>query len=324
VSTNGLVYNIGKATDNNDATPVMLQDFRIYPYVLSAAQITSLQSGSTTIPQSLMPISEPYQLERWRDSSTYNDGTKFIYYNTGYVGIGRVPTVALHVNAATSSVTSNMRYFSCNLPMTFTNNSNLTNICAQFDTSIWCKSVIAAASDSRIKKNISDIDDNTALDMIMAIQPKTYNYIDPNKGVAHVYGFLAQQIKEVIPQAVQIRKDVIPNIFAVAYAYGNRLTFKNTNVSDYGRYINSKLCIVYMSGEYDNVVITGIDDNAIIIDKNMTDDTKVFVYGTEVDDFHVLDKSYIFTLNVCATQLLARQIDELEKEVTEIENMLNV
>ena len=30
-------------------------------------------------------------------------------------------------------------------------------------------------------------------------------------------------------------------------------------------------------------------------------DNEIFVYGTEIDDFHTLSKEYIFTLNVCAT-----------------------
>ena len=38
-------------------------------------------------------------------------------------------------------------------------------------------------------------------------------------------------------------------------------------------------------------------------------DNKIFVYGTQVDDFHTLDKTYIFTLNVCATQELHRRIE---------------
>ena len=36
---------------------------------------------------------------------------------------------------------------------------------------------------------------------------------------------------------------------------------------------------------------------------------KIFVYGTDVEDFHMLDKSCIFTLNVCATQELHRRIE---------------
>ena len=37
-------------------------------------------------------------------------------------------------------------------------------------------------------------------------------------------------------------------------------------------------------------------------------DNKIFVYGTEVD-FNTLDKAYIFTINVCATQELHRRME---------------
>jgi hypothetical protein len=71
-------------------------------------------------------------------------------------------------------------------------------------------------SDSRIKKDIEDINDDTALNKLLLIQPKTYNYIEEerNKGFGKVYGFIAQQIKEVIPEAVTIiKKEAIPNIY---------------------------------------------------------------------------------------------------------------
>ena len=40
--------------------------------------------------------------------------------------------------------------------------------------------------------------------------------------------------------------------------------------------------------------------------------SNVFVYGTEVEDLTTIDKSYLYTLNVCATQVLSRKIDTLE------------
>ena len=36
---------------------------------------------------------------------------------------------------------------------------------------------------------------------------------------------------------------------------------------------------------------------------------KIFIHGTEIDDFHTLSKEYIFTLNVCATQELHRRME---------------
>jgi len=48
-------------------------------------------------------------------------------------------------------------------------------------------------------------------------------------------------------------------------------------------------------------------------------DNKIFIHGTEIDDFHTLDKSYIFTLNVCATQELHRRIISQEARIKELE-----
>jgi hypothetical protein len=48
------------------------------------------------------------------------------------------------------------------------------------------------------------------------------------------------------------------------------------------------------------------------------------VYGAEIDDFHILDKSYIFTLNVCATQLMSSDIDEITKQVEELEDLYGI
>ena len=54
-------------------------------------------------------------------------------------------------------------------------------------------------------------------------------------------------------------------------------------------------------------------------------------YGIEVDDFKTLDKTYIFTLNVCATQELYRiilqqqeTINSLRNEMNQIKSVLNI
>jgi len=73
-----------------------------------------------------------------------------------------------------------------------------------------------ALSDTRIKTNIIDIDDNKALSILRKIQPKTYEYVDKfTKGNDSVIGFIAQEIKEIIPKAVTIIKDYIPNFYTV-------------------------------------------------------------------------------------------------------------
>jgi len=59
-------------------------------------------------------------------------------------------------------------------------------------------------SDERIKKDIEDIDDEDSLNKILLVQCKKYKYIDESKGTGFITGFIAQQIKEIIPEAVHI------------------------------------------------------------------------------------------------------------------------
>jgi len=66
-------------------------------------------------------------------------------------------------------------------------------------------------SDTRIKKDIVDIDDTEALEKILLVQPKKYKYIDETKGTHEVIGFIAQQIKEIIPHAVNLGEGTLPN-----------------------------------------------------------------------------------------------------------------
>jgi hypothetical protein len=54
-------------------------------------------------------------------------------------------------------------------------------------------------SDRRIKRDIVEINDDDALNKILLVQPISYYYRDEtrNRGNGKVYGFIAQQIKEV-------------------------------------------------------------------------------------------------------------------------------
>ena len=271
-------------------------------------------------------VTEKYQLERWIDCANYNSANpKFIYYNEGRVGICRTnPTTNLHVGTLAGSPASSGTsltgfYFGDSASATLSLGTALT-LSARFDSSILVTGSVVASSDARIKKNIIDIEDDSALQKILAIQPKTYNYIDPFKGTAKVYGFSAQQIRTVIPEAVPLVKGIIPNIFCTADCFLNVITFDH-DISIYNfQPSTSRVSIIDMKGMQDtyNVLTTNLQTQSISIHKNI-EGNKVFVYGTEVDDFHALDKSYIFTLNVCATQKISEKVDNLTNRIAYIE-----
>jgi hypothetical protein len=152
--------------------------------------------------------------------------------------------------------------------------------------------------------NIKDIDDNEALNLILAIEPKTYEYIDKEtRGFDTVYGFIAQQVKEVIPRAIQIVSDFLPNIYKICDCEGDIIY---CSIPD-NVFINTEIKLIYNKKETICKILE-IGEDYIKIDKELELD-KVFVYGYKVDNFHRMSKDYIYTLNVCATQILSRKID---------------
>ena len=48
------------------------------------------------------------------------------------------------------------------------------------------------------------------------------------------------------------------------------------------------------------------------------------IYGSKVDDFHTLNKDYIFTLNVCATQELYKLIQQQNIIIQDLQNRINI
>ena len=180
-------------------------------------------------------------------------------------------------------------------------------ISAAFDNSLYVGGLIMNSSDIRIKKEIKDIDDDGALQQILLIQPKTYKYIDEiTRGSSVVYGFIAQQIKEVIPEAVSIIHEIIPNIYKQG-TYNNNIITLDIDVSNELN-INDKIKVYNDKDKIKIVNVVNINSNEIEIDDTI-DSSDVFVYGKEINDFHSLTKEYIFTLNVCATQELYKLIE---------------
>jgi hypothetical protein len=184
-----------------------------------------------------------------------------------------------------------------------------------------------AWSDKRYKKDIEDINDDSALQMILAITPKTYRYIDETKGTDIVYGFIAQQIKEVIPEAVEILYNMMPNIYKLCRCEGNKKIYvvlpkdalgSEIEIRDIGKYKISKVEDEYIE------VVKYLDDKVIPDGDN-------FVYGYAINDFHMIKKEYIFTLNVCATQELHKRIENqniviksLEDRIKELETKMTM
>jgi len=260
-----------------------------------------------------------YQLLRWYDSPLYYTSVdKYIVYKEGHVGIGTTPIANLHVGNNTANTLGPIVYFNKSTSLTSTS-TVFNDVCAIFDSSIVVNGSIVAASDQRIKKNIIDLNDDSALQKIMAISPKTYEYIDKSKGSSNIYGFIAQQINEIIPEAVSLQKEYIPNIYQYVLCHSNVIHLNNITISNILN-IDTKLKIIddTENVHYCKVISRDLEYNNLVIDKIFN--STIFLYGTEVDDFHILDKQYIYTLNVCATQKLTEKLNEAKDRLITLQN----
>jgi hypothetical protein len=161
------------------------------------------------------------------------------------------------------------------------------------------------------------------LEQILKIEPKTYNYIDKARGERSVYGFIAQQIGEVIPNAISVQTECIPNIFKEARVQDKCMLVFVESVAD--RVYVGCFIDIMIGSERVRCEVLQVSDIIVRVNREFEEE-KVFVYGTVVDDFHTLDKSYVYTLNVCATQDLYRQMQankaKLEEQNRRIERLM--
>jgi hypothetical protein len=202
----------------------------------------------------------------------------------------------------------------------FFRNSTDTNI-GYFQNNLFYGYLINL-SDRRIKWDIQEINDETTLNMILQIQPTTYYYRDEtrNEGNGKVYGFITQQIKEVIPDAVSTTQEIIVNIYKTCLIYNKSEIYHNIpqDVT-----IDTEVQILdrEWSDKGKRYKIKEIYDDYFVIDEDIEGDD-CFVFGYNMNYLHGLDKNYIYTLNVCATHELHRRLEAQDKRIKELETKL--
>ena len=199
--------------------------------------------------------------------------------------------------------------------------------------SIYADNRIAATefnaySDSRIKKNVVDINDSSALDKIRLLEPKIYNYIDEKqKGTSNVYGFIAQEVANVLPYAVTVSTGDIPNILTNSNVSvtsdSNVLELRlDTTVESLTLSNTSNINITTDKDQYLTVpVLTFSGSNVITIQNSDTfsNVTGAYIHGEQVNNFNHLNKDAIWAVSTAALQEVDRQ---LQAEKTKVADLL--
>jgi hypothetical protein len=183
-------------------------------------------------------------------------------------------------------------------------------------------------SDSRIKKNVVDINDSSALDKISLLKPKIYNYIDEKqRGTSNVYGFIAQEVANVLPYAVTVGTGDIPNILTNSNVSvtsdSNVLELRlDTTVEGLTLSNTSNINITTDKNKYLTVpVLTFSGSNVITIQNNQyfNNVTGAYIHGEQVSNFHHLNKDAIWAVSTAALQEVDRQ---LQAEKTKVADLL--
>ena len=74
---------------------------------------------------------------------------------------------------------------------------------------------VIVGSDKRMKQNITEITDGTSsLQLLRKIKCSTFEYVDKIRHSRYkVHGFIAQDIKDIVPESVQLVPDYLPNFY---------------------------------------------------------------------------------------------------------------
>ncbi len=204
----------------------------------------------------------------------------------------------------------------------------------QTTTTAWDYSIVASSyikaeglhvfSDRRIKTNIQPNSCKTDLDLVNKMEVVNYQYIDKvEKGNITKKGFIAQQIEEVLPDAVGKSKAFIPDIYkkasrVVADSTTNTLTISTPVAHNLKE--GNLLRFITLGGTHEEEVLSVLSDSTFIVSLVEGDCSQVFVYGKKIDDFRAIDYDQVFSAGIGAIQELSRQNDELKQTIENLQN----
>jgi hypothetical protein len=160
-----------------------------------------------------------------------------------------------------------------------------------------------ATSDTRVKTNIEVLNNKTSLEIIRELKPSKYDFIDasPNQ-----LGFIAQEVKQIplLKSSVHEGTAFIPNIYrSVLCDKGWFALDMHLSMTDKIRYKKDDT--------YHITTLMDSKDSMYKIKEPITGE--LFLYGTEVHDFHSIQKDMVFTIAVSAIQRLDEIVTQQQK-----------
>ncbi len=178
-----------------------------------------------------------------------------------------------------------------------------------------------AISDKRIKKDITPADNLADQEILRRLRVCDYRHIDEVRtGSALKKGFIAQEVREVFPEAVISSRGFVPDIYDGPENYkvqAGQLLISMTG--EHGLAAGDMVRLMLPEGQRDLQVATVLDGRSFLVSGWEGGRPEwVFVFGKQVEDFLQVDYDRIHTLNVSATKELIRQVEGAQSDTESV------
>ena len=220
------------------------------------------------------------------------------------------PIAPLHIQQAITSSVSSGNYFNYNTGISAYSTQNV-NISAFFANPICVgnNGAVYCASDSRFK-NIVDKDIN--LEIIDKLEPIIYKNKDP-RNPGEKLGFIAQKVKQELPDSINLIKSFISNICAMAKIKNQNLLLPNH--SQYDIKIDDLIKCYILENDVEKEIILKVldvvDQHNILVNYSF-EEQNIYILGTEINDYHHMDYRDTFVLAFAGVKELRQRVLELE------------
>jgi hypothetical protein len=195
-----------------------------------------------------------------------------------------------------------------------------------FQKDLIAGGAVGTFSDLRIKNNVQPV--TNALETIDRLEMVSHGYIDHIQNRQSCsFGLIAQQVKHIVPDAVLLTTDYIPNIMCApltAALDGDHIILTFDHPIDL--VVNNLLRFILKDRQVEQKVSYVSQDQTVIhvyawSNPDPTHD-QIFVYGKQVDDFHILDKPKMGLLALAGVKELMKQNAEQAEKITTLESQL--
>jgi hypothetical protein len=233
-----------------------------------------------------------------------------------YTAMSSSPTVTIGTSSAVGGA---MTYFGYNSSYLSTSSMNISSYAIYALGNVLSTGSFIVTSDQRIKKNIVQVGGEQSLELLERIHIYEYEMRDRARDPGRKIGVIAQQIREVLPEAVKVGEDdYVADLLAYVKLVYNDQTeciiqlFDEIELSGDIRLINE------VGEKVDVKIVKKISNTLYKISVLIDTEKQWMVYGTLQKNILAVDKPMLGMLAISAIQQLSKEMKEMRSEIKKL------